>query len=103
MMVQGGMTPHEALRAATLDGAAYLGMERDLGSLAPGKLADLVVFEKDPLQDIRSSTAVRYVVANGRLYDARTLDQVGSHPAKRPPFWWQRGDRRAPSAGRVSP
>jgi imidazolonepropionase-like amidohydrolase len=90
MFVQGGMTPLEALRAATLDGARYLGMDKDIGSIEPGKLADVVVLDADPLADIRNSESVRLVVANGRVYDGTTLDQLGNHPAKRPPFFWQR-------------
>ncbi|HTO87079.1 MAG TPA: amidohydrolase family protein [Thermoanaerobaculia bacterium] len=89
MLVQGGMTPHEALRCATANGAAYLGMDRDLGTLEPGKLADIVVIDGDVLSDIRQSERVRYTMVNGRLYDAATLDEVGS-PAKRPKYWWQR-------------
>ncbi len=89
MLVQGGMTPLEALRAATWNGARYLGMEADLGSLEAGKLADLVVFEKDPLADIRNTDSIRYTMVNGRLFDARTMDQIGNHPAKRGPFFWE--------------
>jgi imidazolonepropionase-like amidohydrolase/Tol biopolymer transport system component len=89
MLVQGGMTPHEALRCATASGAAYLGMDRDLGTLEPGKLADIVVIDGDVLSDIRQSERVRYTMVNGRLYDAATLDEVGS-TAKRPKYWWQR-------------
>ncbi|HYB54388.1 MAG TPA: amidohydrolase family protein, partial [Thermoanaerobaculia bacterium] len=89
MFVQGGMTPLEALRCATANGAAYLGMDKDLGSLEKGKLADLVVIDGNPLTDIRQSEKVLYTMANGRLYDAATLDEVGS-PVKRPKYWWQR-------------
>jgi imidazolonepropionase-like amidohydrolase/Tol biopolymer transport system component len=90
MLVQGGLTPHEALRAGTLSGAEYLGMEKDLGSLEPGKLADIVVLDKDPLADIRNSESVALVVQNGRVYDGLTLDEQGNHPKKREPFFWQR-------------
>lgn len=90
MLAQGGMTPHEALRSATLHGAEYLGLEGDLGSLEPGKLADLAVLDANPLEDIRSSDDVRWVMANGRLYDAATMDEVGNHPREREPFWWER-------------
>lgn len=89
MMVQGGMTPWEALRAGTIDGARYLGLDRDIGSLEVGKLADLVVYEKDPTADIRNSTAIKYTMVNGRLYDARTVDEVGNQPRKRGKFWWE--------------
>jgi imidazolonepropionase-like amidohydrolase/Tol biopolymer transport system component len=89
MLVQGGMTPHQALRSATLTGAHYLGFDHDLGSLETGKLADLIVIDGDPLADIRSSEKVWRVVQNGRVYDAATLDQLGNHPRKREPLYWQ--------------
>jgi imidazolonepropionase-like amidohydrolase len=96
MFVQGGMTPHEALRAGSWNGAKYLGMDRDLGSLEVGKLADLAVLDANPLEDIHNSRTVSLVMVNGRLYDAATGDQVGNHPRKRPPFFWQ---REAPAFG----
>ena len=89
MLVQGGFTPMEAIRAATLDGARYLGLDSDIGSLAPGKLADLVVLERNPLEDIRYSDRIRYTIINGRIYDARTMDQIGNHPDKRGRFYWE--------------
>lgn len=89
--VQGGMTPHEALRAGTLAGARYIGLDRDIGSLETGKLADLAVIEGDVLGDIRRSENVRYTMINGRLFDARTMDELAPTPRKRPPPVW--GDR----------
>jgi imidazolonepropionase-like amidohydrolase len=90
MLVQGGMKPMEALRAATIDGARYLGLDRDLGSLEPGKLADLVVLDANPLDDIHNTESLRWVILNGRVYDSMTLDEVGNHPHKRDPYFWQR-------------
>ena len=76
------MTNHEALRCATLYGAEAIGMDRDLGSLEPGKLADLLILDRNPLENIRHTTAIRYVMKNGRLYDAETLDELW--PRQRP-------------------
>ncbi len=90
MFGQGGMTPLEALRAATLDGARYLGMDKDIGSLEAGKLADLVVLDANPLENLRNSESIRFVMLNGRLYDGITLDEVGNHPKKHEPFFWQK-------------
>jgi hypothetical protein len=90
MLAQGGMTPMEALRTATLAGAEYLGLDRDLGSIEKGKLADLVILDADPLANIRNSESVSSVMINGRLYDAATLAQLGNHPAPAPEPLWQR-------------
>ena len=90
MFEQGGMTPLEALRAATLSGAEYLGLDQDLGSVEAGKLADLLVIEGDVLQDLRQSENIRYTVANGRVYDAATMDQVWPERVERPRFWFER-------------
>lgn len=89
MLEQGGMTPMEALRAATLSGAEYLGLEADLGSLEAGKLADLVVLSENPLANLRNSEGVELVMVNGRLFDAATMAQLGNHPAPAPEPTWQ--------------
>ncbi|MFN2387928.1 MAG: amidohydrolase family protein, partial [Thermoanaerobaculia bacterium] len=88
MFVQGGMTPHEALACGTIRGAAYLGMEKELGTIEAGKLADLIVVDGNPLQDIRQSEKVLYTIVNGRAYDAATLTEVGG-TTRRPPYWWE--------------
>jgi imidazolonepropionase-like amidohydrolase len=89
MLVQGGMTPLEALRAGTWNGAKYLGIDADVGSLEPGKLADLIVVDGNPV-DIRQSEKVLYTVVNGRLYDTATMNEMGNHPAQRSKYWWER-------------
>ena len=90
MFVQGGMTPHRALRAVTFDSAKYLGFDKDMGSLAPGKLADLIIFEKNPLENIRNSDEIHAVMLNGRLYDVNTMNEVGSYSRKRKPFYFEK-------------
>ena len=92
MLGQGGMSNHDALRAATLDGAWYLGMDRDVGSLEPGKLADVAVLEKNPLEDLRNSESVELVVVGGRVYDAATMNQIAPVSRERKPFFWERGE-----------
>ncbi|WP_338846107.1 amidohydrolase family protein [Massilia sp. W12] len=89
-LVKGGMTPHQALRSATLNGAHYLGLDKDLGSLEVGKLADLVVLDADPLKNIRDSDKVHMVMLNGRLYDAAGMHQIAPQQVKRAPYYFER-------------
>jgi imidazolonepropionase-like amidohydrolase/Tol biopolymer transport system component len=89
MLQQGGMTPMESLRAATIAGARYLGLDADLGSLEKGKLADLVVLDRNPLENIRDSESIAMVMMNGRLYDGKTLAEVGATKRPAPRFWWE--------------
>ena len=72
----GGMPNHEILRSATIVGANAIGHARDFGSLEPGKLADLQILDANPLQDIHNTTSIRYVMKNGRLYDASDLTEI---------------------------
>jgi hypothetical protein len=88
MLQSGGLTSHEVLRAATLHGAEALGLAQDLGSIEPGKLADLVVLAKDPLADIRNTNTVRYVMKNGQLFEGDTLNEVWPQQKPLPPLWW---------------
>lgn len=76
MLEQGGMTPLEALRCATINPARTLGMDAEIGSLEVGKLADLVVLDDNPLASIRNTDSVRMVMLNGRLFDAATMNQI---------------------------
>jgi imidazolonepropionase-like amidohydrolase len=89
MMTQGGMTPHNALRTATIDAARSLGLDRDIGSLEPGKLADLVILERNPLEKIENADSVAMVMVNGRLYDAATLNEVASGTRRRGRLYWE--------------
>ena len=89
MFKQGGMTNYEVLRAATQHGAAYIGMGEDLGTLEVGKLADLIVLDKDPLADIRNTQYVNYTMVNGRLYDTSTMNEIGNYDKPRSKFFWE--------------
>ena len=85
----GGLSPHDTLRVVTIFGAEALGLQRDLGSVSAGKLADLVVLDENPLEDIRHTDTLRYVMKNGELFEADTLDRIW--PTRRPlprQYWW---------------
>ena len=75
-LVEAGLTPLEALQAATLNPARVLGLAESLGSIEPGKLADLVLLDANPLEDIRNTQKIRAVVADGRLYRRADLDRL---------------------------
>jgi hypothetical protein len=99
MMASGGMKPHAALKAATIDSADAIGFAKDLGSLEPGKLADLLILDASPLDDIKNSAKIAEVMKNGRLYDAATLNET--YPRKKelePQWWWKLEPPAAPAA-----
>ena len=89
MMQMGGMSNHEALRAATINGARGLGLDKDVGSLETGKLADLLVLDANPLADIKNTQSIRYVMVNGRIYDTSNMAQIGNHPSPAPKRTWR--------------
>ena len=89
MLEQGGMTPHQALRCGTLNGARYLGMDGDLGSLEVGKLADLIVVDGDPLTDIRDSKKIEFTILGGKVYQADSMKRIGPGAGPEPKLWWR--------------
>jgi len=89
MLEQGGMTNMEALQAATINGANYIGAGKDIGSLEVGKLADLIVMDKNPLEEIRNTDTIIYTMVNGRLYDTETMNEIGNEPKERGKFYWE--------------
>ncbi len=87
-MASGGLANHDALRAATIYGAEAIGMGTDIGSLEVGKMADILVLEKNPIENIRNSNTIKYVMKNGRIYEGETLNEI--YPRLRPlaKQWW---------------
>lgn len=89
LLAEGGMSPMRILRAATINGARTWGLDHQLGSIEPGKLADLIVLDRDPLADIHNTNSVRYTMVNGRLYDSNSMDEIGNRPRPRTKFFWE--------------
>jgi hypothetical protein len=76
LLVKAGLTPIEALRAATLNPAKFFGLDQTLGTVEPGKIANLVVLDANPLEDIRNTQRINAVILNGRLFDRKALDKM---------------------------
>ena len=87
-IASGGMANHDVLRVGTIFGAEAIGVGKDLGSLEVGKLADLQVLDRNPLENIRNTNSLRFVMKNGRLYDANTLQEVAPRTKPLDKMWW---------------
>lgn len=98
-LASGGLSNLEVLRAATISGAQAIGYDQDLGSIEAGKLADLIVLDKNPLDDIHNTTSIRYVMKNGELFDGDTLDQEWPEKKPLPEMWWWKDDPEKLKAG----
>ena len=97
MLASGGMTPLEVLRCATVNGSRIVGRPQDLGSIEAGKLADLVILDKNPLEDIHNTNTIHWVMKNGELFVGDTLDQVWPEQKKLEPLYFWNFDK--PKAG----
>ncbi|NAS29413.1 amidohydrolase family protein [Flavobacteriaceae bacterium R38] len=89
LLQQGGMSNLEALKTATINPATYIGMGDEIGSLKVGKLADLVIMDKNPLENIQNTNSIIYTIVNGRMYDTSTMNEVANRPKERGLFYWE--------------
>ncbi|MBX3146187.1 MAG: PD40 domain-containing protein [Gemmatimonadales bacterium] len=92
-MQKGGLNNHDMLRVATIYGAEAIGMEMDIGTLEAGKMADILVLDRNPLDDIRNTNSIRYVMKDGRLYEADTLNEIYPRQRPLPTQWWMNGSQ----------
>ena len=88
-MQAGGASPHDALKMATLFGAEGIGLEKELGSLEIGKLADLLILSRNPLTDIRNTNTIEMVMKNGRLYEGSSLNEVYPQQKETGELFWK--------------
>jgi Tol biopolymer transport system component len=93
MLASGGMTPLEVLKCATVNGSHIVGRPADIGSIEPGKLADLVIMDKNPLDDIHNTNTIHWVMKNGELFEGDTLNEVWPEQKKLEPLWFWNYDQ----------
>ncbi len=91
-IASGGMKPMDALRVGTIFGAEAIGLQQHLGSIEAGKLGDILVLDANPLDDIKNTNTIRYVMKNGRVYDGNTLAEVWPKARPLPKQWWMTND-----------
>jgi len=91
-MQAGGISEHDILKVATIQGADGIGLDEDLGSIKEGKLADLVILNSSPLDNIRNTADISHIMKNGYMYEANTLDEIFPTQRELPTFWWQNNE-----------
>ncbi len=92
LLAEGGWENHRVLRAATINGATTIGLDTQIGTLEVGKLADLIVLDANPLENIRNTNTVRYTMVNGRLYESLSMNEIGNYDRPRTKFYWELPD-----------
>ncbi len=98
-MATGGMSNHDALRVATIFGAEAIGFEKDIGTIEAGKFADILVIDGDPLENLRATVDLQYVMRNGRLYEGATLNEVWPRQRALPQPQWLNAEPEGLGAG----
>jgi hypothetical protein len=98
-IASGGMKPMDVLRVGTVYGAESIGLGKQIGTLEAGKLADLMVLDANPLDDIKNTNTIRYVMKNGRVYEGNTLNEIWPRQRAMPKQWWMTHDALAPEPG----
>jgi imidazolonepropionase-like amidohydrolase len=91
-LARGGLSPMEVLTAATRHGAEMIGVAEDIGTITEGKLADLLVLTDDPTSNIRHTGSIRYVIKNGEVFEADSLDKIWPEQVPLPDQWWWHTD-----------
>ena len=91
-IASGGMKPMDVLRVGTIFGAEAIGLQANLGSIEVGKLADILILDANPLDDIRNTNTIHWVMKNGRLYEGNTLAEVWPRARPLPKQWWMTND-----------
>ena len=92
LLAEGDWDNHRVLRTGTINGATTLGLDKQIGTLEVGKLADLIVLDANPLENIRNTNTVRYTMVNGRLYDSLSMNEIGNYDRPRGKFFWELTD-----------